>query len=102
MKKLFILTCLFIACQSTAQTTTSYHLTSRNNAGILSTAKDTLYLIDDQLGYTIKKSWFLKDSTGRELYPVRPYFVFIPKDKLIKKLDQRILAESKKQKLTGR
>jgi hypothetical protein len=102
MKKIFILSCLFVAISVTAQTTASYHLTSRNNAGILSKKSDTLYLIDDQLGYVIKQSWYLKDSTGRELYPVRPHFVFIPKDKLVQKLDHQILAESKKQKLTGK
>lgn len=77
---------------------TSYELTSKDQVGLASSKKDTLYLINDELGLAIKNSWFVKDSSGRDLYAVKPFFVLLPKDKFVRKLNSQILAEKTKTK----
>lgn len=81
-----------------AQTTVSFQLTSRNNVGVTSPKQDTLYLLDESIGHQIQKSWYIKDATGNDLYPVKPYFVFLPKDKFIKKLERQIAIEARQPK----
>lgn len=100
MKKLFTLVAILISVLAYSQTatTTSFQLTERNNVGITSPKQDTLYLIDEPIGYTIKNTWSLKDSTGHEKYPVKPYFVFLSKDKFTRKLNQQILIEARRKK----
>lgn len=102
MKKIYTLVTILFAFVCSAQTTTSYQLTSKNQVGLTSPKKDTLYLINDELGLTIKGSWYMKDTTGHDLYPEKPHFVFLPKDKFIRKLNNRILTEKTKSKTQNR
>jgi len=90
---LLLLGCNFIP----AQTKTSFHLTSTNNVGITSTKNDTLFLVDEPIGHHIQKTWYRKDSLGQDVYPIKPSFVFLTRDKFNAKLNSTILTEGRKQ-----
>lgn len=95
MKKLLLITLILIGTLSYSQSLNNTELLESGRVGIGTVDKDTLYLLDCQMGYNIKETWnnVTKEQLKQDGIENPPVFVMVDSIKKFKLIVERILNE---------